>query len=68
LNEQLKVKTLVVNCNNPGKIRRQTDFISVLNINSPSPESGAWLAEILNKPDERRAPATIPQLVEPGDS
>jgi beta-N-acetylhexosaminidase len=57
LNEQLKVKTLVVNCNNPGKISRQTDFISVLNINSPSPESGGWLAEILNKPPKLRAPA-----------
>jgi beta-N-acetylhexosaminidase len=68
LNEQLKVKTLVVNCNNPGKIRRQTDFISVLNINSPSPESGGWLAEILSKPVEPRAPAAAPRLIEPNDT
>lgn len=61
LSQQLRMKTLVINCNNPGKIQNQDGFISVLNINSPSPESGGWLAEALSKPVELRTPSAIPE-------
>ncbi len=57
LGEDLRAKTLVINCNNAGKLQNQKGFMSVLNINSPSPESGEWLAEALSPPAELRVPA-----------
>lgn len=58
LTPELRQKVIVVNCNNPGKVDNQQTFLSVLNLNSHSPESGGWLAEALNTPPDMRAPAT----------
>lgn len=62
LSADLRAKVIVVNCNNPGKIEDPSGFLSVLNINSYSPESGEWLAHALNVPPptepEFRTPAT----------
>lgn len=40
-------KTVVVNANHAGEIAAPEKLRSVLNVNSASPESGAWLAEAL---------------------
>jgi len=58
LPSDLRAKVIVINCNNPGKMEDQNHFMAVLNINSHSPESGAWLAQALNTPPEIRTPAT----------
>lgn len=57
LSPELRTKILVVNCNHPGKVEAQETFLSVLNLNSPSPESGGWLARALSAPPEMRSPA-----------
>jgi beta-N-acetylhexosaminidase len=58
LGDDLRGKVIVVNCNNPGKIEDQSGFLSVLNINSHSPESGGWIGDELNAPANIRTPAT----------
>lgn len=50
LTPALKAKLIVVNCNHSGEVEDQESFLSVLNLNSHSPESGMWLAQELNKP------------------
>lgn len=60
---EVSAKTIVVNCNHPGEISIQRRFLSVLNMNSHSPESGQWLAEALKQPPELRAPAADPEIV-----
>jgi len=50
LTPALKAKVIVVNCNHSGEVDDQESFLSVLNLNSHSPESGMWLAQELNKP------------------
>lgn len=50
LTPALRAKVIVVNCNHAGEVEDQETFLSVLNLNSHSPESGLWLAQELNKP------------------
>ncbi len=60
LTPEIRAKILIVNCNHPGEIESQDTFFSVLNLNSHSSESGAWLAKALNEPpplQEIRTPA-----------
>jgi beta-N-acetylhexosaminidase len=55
---ELRAKLIVVNCNHPGKIDAQDTYLSVLNLNSHSPEAGGWLARSLSAPPEMRLPAS----------
>ncbi|MBX3020462.1 MAG: glycoside hydrolase family 3 protein [Bdellovibrionales bacterium] len=57
LSAEEKSKLIVVNCNHPGEIDKQTQFKSVLNINSYFSDSGLWLAEWLNQSPDMRTPA-----------
>lgn len=57
LADDLKSKIIVVNCNHPGEIESQGQFLAVLNVNSYFTDSGTWLADLLNSPPETRAPA-----------
>ena len=57
LSPELRTKIIVVNCNHPGKIEAQETYLGVLNLNSPSPEAGEWLARALSAPPELRSPA-----------
>lgn len=57
LSPELKTKIIVVNCNHPGKVEAQETYLGVLNLNSPSPEAGGWLARALSAPLELRGPA-----------
>lgn len=50
LSPELRTKIIVVNCNHPGKVEAQETYLSVLNLNSPSPEAGRWLARELSAP------------------
>jgi beta-N-acetylhexosaminidase len=52
LNPQLRAKLIVVNCNHAGAVDNQDSFLSVLNLNSHSPESGEWLAQTLAHPPQ----------------
>lgn len=63
LGPELRAKVIVINCNNPGKIEDPSGFLSVLNINSQSPESGGWVANELNAPSDIRAPATAAETL-----
>lgn len=67
LTPALKEKMIVINCNHSGEVEDQDNYLSVLNLNSHSPESGAWLAQELNKPPVVKPPeSTNPEpLVEP---
>lgn len=58
LSPDLRAKTIVVNCNDPGKISDGDGFLGVLNINSASPEAGGWLADEIQTPGDIRTPAT----------
>jgi beta-N-acetylhexosaminidase len=54
-------KLLVVNCNHPGEIEAQSEYLAVLNLNSYFTDSGTWLGELLNQPQaEVREPAQAP--------
>ena len=55
---ELRAKTIVINCVNPGRIEDAENFLSVLNLGSHSPESGEWLAEALNTAPDLRVPAS----------
>jgi len=57
---ELKAKMIVVNCNHPGKVEDQDAFMSVLNLNSHSPDAGEWLAAELSAP--RPPPEPAPEL------
>ena len=59
LSPELKSKLIVVNCNHDGEVEDQESFLSVLNLGSPSPESGEWLARALSAPPTP-APITDP--------
>ncbi len=59
---ELRSKTIVVNCTNVGRVDQQETYLSVLNLNSHSPESGQWLAERLNAPSDLRLPAAKDEL------
>lgn len=56
LTTENKKQAIVINSNQPGAIRNSKDFLKVVHIHSTSPESGAWLADYLNKLDPLRAP------------
>lgn len=56
LTTENKRNAIVINSNQPGAIRNSKDFLKVVHINSTSPESGAWLADYLNKLDPLRIP------------
>jgi len=67
LSPDLRKKLIVINSIQPGIVKNPQDYISVLNMNSSSPESGQWLAESLNTEglrtpgttdDETRQPAS----------
>ncbi len=62
LTPALKAKIIVVNCNHAGEVEDQENFLSVLNLNSHSPESGLWLAQELNKPPATPDPEPDLQL------
>lgn len=57
LPDDVRSKTIVINCNHPGELENQENFKAILHINSPSPESGGWLAQLLST-TESREPAT----------
>lgn len=59
LPSQEKAKLIVVNCMHYGEIENQNEFLSVLNINSYFTDSGQWLAELLNEPQDVRTPAMM---------
>lgn len=66
LTPQLKSKLIVVNATYSGEIEDQNSFLAVLNLNSHSQDSGAWLAEELSKPHEEiRTPAADPAAEQP---
>lgn len=48
LTPEAKMKAIVINTNQPGAINADDSYLKVVNINSPSPESGEWLAQYLN--------------------
>lgn len=58
LTPEIRTKILVVNCNHPGKIEAQDTFLTVMNLNSHSPEAGGWLARALSAPPDMRLPAS----------
>jgi beta-N-acetylhexosaminidase len=64
LSPELRAKVIVINCNNPGKIEDPSGFLSVLNINSQSPESGGWVADELNATSDIRTPATAAETLD----
>lgn len=48
-----KSRLIVINTNHSAAVENQAQFKAVFNINTPAPESGAWLAEFLSfKPVE----------------
>lgn len=61
LSPNLREKIVVVNCNEPGKLEAPDSFLTVVDLNSHSPESGGWLAEVMATPIEERRPAEEPR-------
>lgn len=63
LPSDIKSKIIVVNCNHPGELSSSDDFLTLVQMNTPSPESGAWLAHFLNRqimePDLRQPASQI---------